>query len=397
MGYPYDQKHIGFEAIIFAVYVALTPIHQTLVLSSGGTITKYLALGTMLVCLISGLGRFHFDQALVGRLILLAVWFGVTTIWSRSVSTTVSSLSSIYSYFALLLVVGSKQWTQREKQLLSIALLISVTVISLLLIQSSATQRRATIAWSGSEQEADQNVLAANIGMGIPFAIHYYLTTARKTVRFLMLGVCLIVAVGIISTGSRGALLAAFAAMLYYLISSRRIERRNRLRLFLIVTAILLLVCVVLSRNILHNDSLVSRYTTAMNDTSGRTEIWKEYFPILGHRPRGIAIGYGYGAGGLEYGDFYQTRWPPATHNDFLSILMGTGLVGLLFAANLVLHVWKKSESMGNSLGCACIILALTAGLSVNFFNRYGWWNAMIFAYIGIGALQNGEEEKQSL
>ena len=396
MEYHNNHKFIGIDAIVFAVYIASTPLHQTLVLSNGGTVTKYLAFGAMLACLTMGVGRFRLDRALAGKLLLVAIWFGLTVGWSRSPGTTVSSLVSIFSYMSLMIVVGSKQWSQKEKQLFSVSLLIAASLIALSLIQSAASTKRATITWSGSGVEADQNILAGNIGLGIPFAIFFLLRSSKPAVRFLMIAIILLIVAGVIATGSRGAMIAVIGAVLYYFLSSRGINRKQKFRLVFFVLVFSFGVFLTLSKNLLNNVYIVERFTVADDTASGRTQIWLDYLTMLFHRWRGFLVGFGYGASGLEYADYFHTNWPYATHNDILWVLTGSGTIGLYLVAKFIRLVWKRSKLIGNQIGRACIVLMLLAGLSVNMFDRYGWWNAMIFAYIGFGVDQNEESETRT-
>ena len=114
------DKSIGLDAIVLTIYLAVAPMHQTLVLSNGSTVVKYLALLTMAACMLWGYvqeRRFIVIWDLIWPVLLVFGWFALTILWSDSRSAALSSLISIGSYCALILIVGSKRWNDKEKTL----------------------------------------------------------------------------------------------------------------------------------------------------------------------------------------------------------------------------------------------------------------------------------------
>ena len=68
-----------------------------------------------------------------------------------------------------------------------------------------------------------------------------------------------------------------------------------------------------------------------------------------------------------------------------LSLVCQAGIPGLLLAGVLVRKAWSRNARLRDCLGRACVFLALIGSMDINFFMTYGWWNALIFAFIGIG------------
>ena len=383
------NKKIGIDAIVFAAYLVTSPLHQILVLGNGATITKYLALAAMIACFKYG-GVRTLNHELLSKIKPMILWFGLSIIWSSSRSTTISSLSSIVSYFALMIIVGSKEWNEKEKTLFRISMIIATVYCSYLLLGSVRTMRRATIIGENG-LEADQNILAANIGYGIIFAMNYLLKARNKLYRIAIIVCGVMVLGGIISTGSRGALIAVGSALLYYIISSGNINLKIKRKIVFVTIGLIIVLYIMLFTGILGNKSVIGRYTGETETTSGRTEVWTDYALLLIHRPIGIILGYGYGAEKGAYGKYYYTNWPPATHNDYLFFITSVGIIGLYFVFCFIQFVWRQSQNNEDILGRAVVVLMLVASLSVNIFTRYGWWNAIIFAYIGIGKEENNE------
>lgn len=383
-----NNNRIGIDAIVFTAYLVTSPLHQILVLGNGSTITKYLAFASMIACI--WYGGVHLNHELLNKFKPIILWFGLSVIWSSARSVTISSFISIVSYFALMIIVGSKDWNEKEKSLFRISMIIASIYCTNILLKSVRTMRRATII-NEVGVEADQNILAANIGLGIIFAVYYFFKTKNKYLRIVMIICGVMILGGIISTGSRGALIAVVSAMLYFLMSSRIINKKNIKKILFITIVFIATLYIFLFTGILGNNSVIGRYTGATETTSGRSIIWTRYLQLLIHRPHGIILGYGYNAQGRAYGRYFGTRWYPSTHNDYIFLITSVGFIGLYFIFCLIQLVWNKSQYNRDILGRAVVVLMLVASLSVNIFMRYGWWNAMLFAYIGIGKGNNNE------
>lgn len=386
------KNNIGFDAIVLAIYFATTPIHQTLSLGSIGTITKFLALAAMICVVIRNAmeaRQFYLNRCLFLVILPVAIWFLFSLLWSVSMTKTFASLSSIFSYFALLLIVLSKEWTPKEKHLFRIGLIVFSVYVSQELITAVAFMRRATFI-SSYGVEADQNLLSVNIAMGAVFALNYFFTVRKTWTKVAMVFAMISIMVGVICTGSRGGLLSLFVGIISYFYLQFKDNRKIQIRL-LLVSVILVISLLILFNSDLLNEIIVSRYIgDDATNTSGRIIIWKEYLKMLISSPLRLISGFGYGASIKAYATLYGNI--RATHNDFLTILCDTGMIGLIFLYRFVCMVYKKSSRNADILSRAIILLMLTACLSVNIFYSYGWWNAIIFAYMGIGIKKNLEK-----
>ena len=402
------DKSIGIDAILLALYFSVTPMHQTLVLSNGSTVVKYLTLLVMVACLFWGYiqeRRFVVIWDLIWPIALMFVWFALTILWTDSRSETLSSLIRIASYGALMLIVGSRRWTQAEKTLFVAVLILSCTLYSVQMIRSAATVRRSTLYYSveGSAKEADQNAVASNVGIGALAAFAWFLQKKTYSIRWGALACVFIILAGIVSTGSRGGLIAFSAGAIYLFYHQTRLNAHVRNRVIIIACLLLIFYWLIFDVNVLQNEKLIARFkTTQLNSLNSRVEIWKQYLELLLHRPIGFLCGYGYGCDAIAHAAYMGRDWLRASHNDYLSILCEAGIPGLLLTGSFVHHIWRRSTQSHNLLGCSCVVLALISSLSINLFTTYGWWNAMILAYInvdssaeacGLSRLPNGRQK----
>ena len=336
-----------FDALVLAVYFALAPVHQILVLPDGSTVIRYIAAAAMSACLLQGWRErreYVVRWDLIWPVLFLAGWFALTILWARSASAAVSRYTRCLSFFALMLIVGSRTWTEREKRFVIRAAVLACAFYSFRLVLSAAETRRATISLTlgGEEYAADQNVLACNIGLGALFALHGFLTEKRRAVRVLFLAGFLVTLAGIAATGSRGGLVATAAAAGWLALRRARTSARARRVSPWAAGGVLLLAWLILGRNIWNNETLLSRFSDwTLSEESGRLEIWGQYLELLVRRPLGLLAGYGIGCDTLEHADFLGRSWLRVTHNDVLSVVCQAGLPGLALAAVFVRNVWR--------------------------------------------------------
>ncbi len=393
---------IHLDAVLFAFYIAITPIHQALSTGRGTTINKYVSLLVMVsICfhMIARRGRLFYDKALVRSIAPFVCWIAITIIWSYSRANTVTSLFSTFSYILFTVICCSWRWNEKEKRLFHIALIGACVFYSFVLIgqQANLLSKRSTFSLGLNGSSSDQNLLSANLGIAILFAINIFSLSSKRMGKLLSLAAALFIFTGIIATGSRGALIAVIISSLCYFLQTSRHRKRKRGALVLILLCFFLLIIYLTSSDSVMGDYLISRYTSMdeLKGASGRTDIWNRYLSMLGNWFWGIAYGFGYGAHMTAYGAFYETKWPHAVHNDLLAMVCSAGIVSVILIGRFVAYMVRKAKKDGNALGLSCIVLMIVAGLSVDMFGSYGWWNAMIFSYICAGNLYAKTEDNE--
>ncbi len=378
------ENRISLVALLFAVYVALTPIHQALLTSSGGTVTKYLVVLIIGVMML-GYKNICFEKKIVNIVLVFAVWIGLTAIWSSNRSGTISSFITIYSHLIMFLMCSTYPFTAREKRLIRYSLIIASLIYAVLLINGmlSGEELRATISVGMNDKSSDQNLLSVNIGVAVLFAFDNFKKESKTWLKVFNIVSIIIIQIGMYSTGSRGGIIATLVAFIYLLF---KLYPGFTFKKVMWIVFILVFTFYILSDNSILTEYIINRYNNAdsLSGNSGRSDIWLQYFKMLIENPYMILIGGGYGVESSSYSIFYGTRWPPATHNDYVSLLTSTGLFGLFAIGKLVHFCWNKSKINDNYLTKACIILSLIAAMSLNTFSRYGFWNILIFAVINI-------------
>ncbi len=381
-----SDKKISLSVILFIIHIALTPIHQALLLPGGSTINKYLVI-LIIGAMLLEKKAIIFNNSVLNSALPFVIWIGLSVLWSCAPSATISNLITIYSHIALLLMCSAYPFSNLEKRIIRYALIIASVVYAFMLIGEmlGGEDLRATILIGAEENgtESDQNMLSVNIGIAALMAFDNFKKENLKWLKTVNLCAIIIILIGILSTGSRGGIIATGVALIYLLF--KLYPGLTFTKIFLIALGIAFVIYI-LSENSILSDYVLSRYNNAeaYEGNSGRSEIWSKYFDMMIHRPYMFIIGDGYGVENLSYGNYFNTKWPPATHNDYVSLFVSCGIIGLLFMTKLVKNCWSNAKENNNYLTKACIISALIAAISLNTITRYGFWNVLIFALINI-------------
>ena len=382
-------RNIGLDAYLLALYFVITPIHQALLTTHGGTVNKYLAFVVILAILVLQYNKktnsFSWNKRMISLLSLLSFWYVCSLLWSYSRIHSILGIYSAISYFFFTITVCSRKWNNDEKELFMTTYIIACVYYSIMLFQMSSIAKRATFVLDDG-RHSDQNLLSANIALGCLFALYCLTTQSSKIMKYVFGIFIFTIVMGIISTGSRGGLIALFVGAIYVHM------HQQKKKILLLTSALVAIILMTYIKDYIFNNNtyLISRFNTeSLFNATSRTSIWAEYIKMLIYRPWGIFIGYGYGSTAMAYSDFYGTNWPPATHNDYIAVICRSGIIGLIGLFHFCKYIWNRCISLNDKLGCSCMITMLVASMSVNMLGTYGWWNAMIFAYIGVGTIYN--------
>ena len=208
----------------------------------------------------------------------------------------------------------------------------------------------------------DPNDIALLLAIGIPMAV--YLMTRRERPIFLQaLNFFYPVATGfvIILTGSRGALLAAIPAYLFFLVTVLRMGRAWRFAaLAVVVGAVIGATQLDLGEPIQRLASVAS--SSSDDHLSGRSEIWSAGWNVYGEHP---LLGVGGGAFALATKKTNGQEQELIAHNTYLSVLTELGPIGFLVFIALIAAVWRSAPRQPTILRHACLLMLLVWGIGV--------------------------------
>lgn len=321
----------------FGAYVALVPFDSILALSSGATLTRYVAILTAL--------------ALVFRAILLRevmrparswfAWFvfilyaGVSLLWTPDTATAQTVYQAMVQLFVLLTVFGIYPARPTELRI-ALALIVATGVgaglYGLYLYHAGNMinlENRIVLATS-SGIALDPNYFSTSFLLPIAIALATAFYSRSWPLRFVCTCTVLVMMGGMLVSGSRGGFLAVAAVFGYFVLRSK-----NRFQVGAIMAASLGLTAFF--------PSVFNRFLNDPSEAgsgSGRTYIWKTGLAtIREHWLFGAGVGSfssTYSRSLLEAGQTHFQGWSRPSHSIIVGSLTEYGIVGLA----LVLGCW---------------------------------------------------------
>lgn len=204
---------------------------------------------------------------------------------------------------------------------------------------------------------------------------------AKKS-KIMVLGVVPIALFALLKTSSRGATLVLLFAMLLISLTTRSIGKKM---LYISISAMAVVVIVF---SVMNSEMLRSRILNAVHerDTGGRERIWYIALEIWEKQP---IFGAGMARHGREIavanGEAYMKKVPVrATHNAYLRVLVGSGIVGFAFYLAALMFVGmaacrNRRLPYGNFY-FICFFVSLLAGMSGNTETEN--WTFIVWALI---------------
>ena len=240
----------------------------------------------------------------------------------------------------------------------------------------------------------DPNDIALLLAIGIPMAAYL---VSRRDAPPLLRGVNVLYpfATGlmIVLTGSRGALLAAIPAYVFFLVMVAGQGRLWRLGLVvLLVGAVFGASRMDLSQPL---ERLASVTGSASSDhLSGRSELWHAGWTVYGEHPW---LGMGGGAFPVATRSRTGLREPLIAHNTYLSVLTELGPVGALLFLSLIALVVRGALRQPAGLRTASLLALLVWAIGVSALSwefRSQTW--LLFVLILAGGSVEGVAQPQA-
>jgi O-antigen ligase len=310
--------------------------------------------------------------------LLLGVLQEVNDVWSFAprVLTRVQLL-------LLLLIAYNLFLDKRTGERTLLVLIISCATLGILMLSGIAT----VVDPGGrvSVVGANPNELGMVLSLGVIALIGYAFNQRGRgfVTRALIWASFGLLSAAIISTGSRGALVALVSGILAWglLFGSHRQYSRHTVLLVAVV-------CIGIILSIVYSsDIAMTRWDKALQkgDTAGREKILPASWQMFIERP---LIGWGPGNYkselGLRTGEPYRGR---GAHNLYLYILIETGLAGAIpFFGALWLclkNAWHSRQGPYGVSPLALLVVVLIANLSGDWFDRKLFWVILAYALAG--------------
>jgi len=320
---------------LLVAFVFSLPWEEVLVLGPLGTVSRAVGALAVVAGLLTAAAQGRLRMA--GSVLFLGVAFVMsnvlTVFWTINVDATIETVLSYAQLLAIAWVVCEFARGRAEQDVLLVAFCAG-TIIALasqfdnyfqgIVFSGSATGDVARYAPSN----ANPNDFGFSLALTIPVAWYFFITR-RFLARAMVLVFLPVVLVGILLTGSSGAMVCAVAA-LCVIVFSRPARAPGAVALL----AGLLLSVVIVASTVVPTGTWTRMLTTATElqsgTLSGRTLIWDAGMDVFYEHP---LLGIGSGAFGTAVEFVVGNR---ASHNTPLAILVEQGIVGFSIFAMLV-------------------------------------------------------------
>jgi len=279
----------------------------------------------------------------------LLLWYTLSVLWADDRGMVYGDIWHWYAVALLVLVVATtvtREWAAKMLALAFVAGALFGVLAGLISSDLTATTATETRLRGGLD---DPNFLAATIVPGIAIAIALRRIASGPTLRWLLLGVVMLLSLGLVASGSRGGIIAALVAAVAALV----VFKNQRAW----VVASLTIVVGVAAAWFAISPSAWERISNFDNGGSGREQIWAVAWRMVEDKPiQGVGLG-NFPVAGADYVDEPGALERTAlvvdkgqvVHNTYLQALAETGVIGLaLFlgvAFGSVYAAWQAARS----------------------------------------------------
>lgn len=286
-----------------------------------------------------------------GFIVLTLLSFMIDFIYSQKITISFSWLSIVLIALFLLKKDSPNQVSYIAFSFSIIALILSIEFIA---VGDRFVRDVSTIVGNIDRKGwADPNYFGAILGMGIITIIIEFLTNKiinkKQKIYYIF---CIILALyTLFTTASRGAVIALLGSVIILLLFSS-IKWKAKIGMF--VGGIIILF-ITYYLHIL--DLLILRFMSDAGDAGGRTEIWSTRLMYFFNECSPLQWLFGVGA---EKSITLGTGRVLGFHNDFISVLVRYGIIGLLALLGMLISpvIYTKKKKRG-------IVLAATTYLVI--------------------------------
>ena len=300
---------------------------------------------------------------------LFVVWAGTTSLWALDWEVASSRIVTAVSLLVLFLVVLSANLSRKELKTVSMFAVAGAAIASIYTIRQffgGGLNYHDEIRGSlmAGSKATDPNAFAASLLLPLSLATTGFLAPGRWLTRLAWLAVTATIGLGILVTGSRGAMVAV-AVMIVFYIYTRQVSRLMTIPLVASFVALLFLMPAAF---------FTRMASTADSGGAGRTVVWQgglvafERYPLIGAGLNNFPLAYRENVGSAP---LYHGSYVSGAHNTYLEIAVELGLVGLILlvtaavaqlraASRMRKNVSKKTGSflVAYEAGCYGILMA---------------------------------------
>lgn len=314
---------------------------------------------------------------------LIIFWIVMTISTATSPYTYVKQDTISFLIFVLYIsIVASINYLPFEIKFLinayiTTAIIASINILYNVIIDNQATWNRYSTSFFGVNK--DPNYASASIVPAIMILLFriLYTNSKKKKSKLLSLVALLIITMGAISTGSRSSFLFVVFSYIYNL--QLIILKKGKQKIKMIITTIIILIIIALSFNYIIDflpSSLTQRLTqlSSYTNDSIRFNIWKTGIKTFFDYPI-----VGVGLNGAN--DYLSSIGYHNTHNIYLDILTGSGILGSVIFILLLISILRvRRQNLKFMIGLVMVMLGPL--FFINGFNTPNFWTPIMLLLI---------------
>lgn len=347
LGIPFLIITIYKPWIAIFIFFVLIPLENLYVLEGTFTSTATKLMGAYLLFLLITSGSLKYiGEVFKNKKTLWILGFGtvafISITFSRDTSQSLKSVItlwlSIISYFVLIMFI-------RNIKTLNLATLALVTgaVLSVLspIVLGFGSITSGTIWERYGGLWGDQNEFAAILLLIIPIAISLIFISKKRAYKITYAFFAVILLIGFMLTYSRGGVIAFFALSIFSML--KLIRGENRVKILALVVPLVIFIFLVFYFTFA--DEFITRMETLRvleSQESVRTEssLSKRYYYYFELSPK---LFFEHPILGVGFRDFISHNiYKQISHNTYLEVLTGTGLLGFIPFIMILFLTWKE-------------------------------------------------------
>lgn len=370
-----ETKQYTAKDILLFLYIVCLPLNHISLPGIGAAYQVVMLLMILYfgIQLFAGYGGKLYFDGVTSVWLLLTVYQAITIFWSENPASGKSQIVGLVEVFLVTTLMLNETYTKKSRILAEKAFLISGLVyfaFALFFTVDQIYTGRKIITF-GTYGSVDPNEWCAYLIVPI-VVVTSRLYEDRSIYKKIFYIVYILLTLYLaLMEGSRGGLLAILVTLLFVICKRTQLRTQTIFGgLFLLVTLFFVTYNFILPKI---PASVLSRFTvqgiTAYGGAGGRGELWKEIIVFLNDHIGRLIAGNGlYGAKSVPY----------VTHNQYLQILLDTGIIGLVLYIVLLIRIYKNAKNKGlletaSFIGIQVALLSLTA---------YSWFKAVYVIYL---------------
>lgn len=370
------KKSIRLFALILCLYFIFSPF-EYLLTSDYGSLLKYIAIVfsflSMPYVLISGRSIKISDPIFWCPVLLIIISY-LSVFWTIDIKATYK-MNLTYLYLQLMfLFVYILSFNDKEQYVIRKAILLGGIAVSLYILVFSPELLTNSSGGRVALNDADPNEFAALLILPL-FVSFEEIINSKNKMNILLFASLLFM---ILSTGSRGALIAIILAFLYFVFFKFKFKFKHLIMLLILGFVIFFIVSFFLPDYLIERLSGGEDVISTLEFGGGRTAIWDI---ILGRIIRSLPFwGFGSGSSSLIIGQYFDKNI--GSHNTYFMLLLEFGVIGLSIFLYFLWSIFKKYKNDPKfSKILSFIAILIIVFFLDSYFKKY-LWNILMFVVI---------------